>query len=397
MYMTLTRLGRALRPASRRPKFPLAIAHDYLTQRGGAERVVLALHRAFPEAPIYTTLYDPDSTFPEFRDAHIVTSPLNRIAAFRKNHRLALPFLPLAAGLLRVPAETTVVSSSGWAHGFDIAGQSLVYCHSPARWLYLGDQYLGSNASGGLLATILASLRPSLTRWDRWSVRQRSQRYVANSTVVRRRIAAVYGLDAPIVFPPHSVDRHAPQSPIDGVRWESGTYFLVVSRLLPYKNVHHTIEAVRGTSHRLLVIGAGPLARTLRDKAPVNVRVVGGLADEQMRWAYENCAAVLAVSYEDFGITPLEGAAFGKPTIALRAGGFLDTIRPGRTGAFIEKPRASDIRDALDAFRPTDYDAEEIRTHAEEFAHDRFEREITVHLARLIEGKDPVSSDEGEE
>lgn len=386
MYTTLTRIGRALRSSSSRPTIPLAIAHDYLTQRGGAERVVLALHRAFPEAPIYTTLYDPDSTYPEFRDARIITSPLNRIPVLRQRHRWALPFLPLAAGLLRVPAETTVVSSSGWAHGFDIAGRSLVYCHSPARWLYLSDQYLGDKASGGITAAVLAALRPSLMRWDRWSVGQRSQPYIANSTVVRRRIAAVYGVDAPIVFPPHSVDRHAPQSPIDGVRWASGTYFLVVSRLLPYKNVHHAIEAVRGTSHRLLVIGAGPLARTLRDKAPVNVRVVGGLDDAQMRWAYENCAAVLAVSYEDFGITPLEGAAFGKPTIALQAGGFLDTIRPGRTGAFIDNPRAEDIRDALDAFQPTDYDAEEIRTHAEGFAHERFVREIKGHLARLADG-----------
>ena len=120
----------------------IAIAHDYLTQRGGAERVVLAMHRAFPEATIYTTLYDPEKTYPEFKDAKIVVSPLNKIGVFRRNHRLALPLLPIASSLMKVPAKKTLVSSTGWAHGFNFAGESFIYCHSPARWLYLSEQYL---------------------------------------------------------------------------------------------------------------------------------------------------------------------------------------------------------------------------------------------------------------
>lgn len=381
MYVTLTRLGRALRRhSSPRSHVPIAIAHDYLTQRGGAERVVLALHRAFPEAPIYTTLYDPETTFPEFRDAHIFTSPLNKVAFLRRRHRLALPLLPLAAGLLRVPAHLTIVSSTGWAHGFQATGRSVVYCHSPARWLYLSDQYLGDKAEGGLTAKVLAALQPSLTRWDRWSARQRHQPYIANSTVVQRRIASVYGIEAPTIFPPHSVDRDADQERIPGVEWENGDFILIVSRLLPYKNIQHAIDAVRGTSHRLLVIGAGPMEKELRQNLPDNVRLVGGLAESQMRWAYAHCAAVLAVSYEDFGITPLEGAAFGKPTIALHAGGFLDTIRPGETGVYIEKPWPADIRDALESFDGGQFDPEAIRDHAESFGYARFEREIKAYL-----------------
>ena len=125
----------------------VAIAHDYLTQRGGAERVVLAMLRAFPEAEVHTLLYDPEGTFPEFRDAHVVTSPLNRLAPLRRHHRLALPLLAPAASRLRVDADVTLVSTSGWAHGFDIRGRSLVYCHNPARWLYQADDYLGDEGA----------------------------------------------------------------------------------------------------------------------------------------------------------------------------------------------------------------------------------------------------------
>ena len=120
----------------------VAIAHDYLTQRGGAERVVLTLRKAFLDASIHTTLYDPDSTYPEFAEAEVITSPLNRVPALRADHRRALPLLAPAASRMRVEADVTIVSSSGWAHGFDIPGRSIVYCYSPARWLYDTERYL---------------------------------------------------------------------------------------------------------------------------------------------------------------------------------------------------------------------------------------------------------------
>ena len=146
----------------------VAIAHDYLTQRGGAERVVLTMLEAFPDATLYTTLYDPESTYPEFRDARIVTSALDRFGPLRRHHRAALPLLAAASSRLRVDADVTVVSSSGWAHGFDISGRRLVYCHNPARWLYQADDYLGgssSRARTGRLALALGA--PPLRRWDR--------------------------------------------------------------------------------------------------------------------------------------------------------------------------------------------------------------------------------------
>src|SRR6478735_5976036 len=183
----------------------VAIAHDYLTQRGGAERVVLALHRAFPEATIHTTLYDPDGTYPEFADARVVVSPLNHIGALRREHRAALPLLPYAVSRLRVDADVVVASSSGWAHGVPTTGRKIVYCHAPARWLYQADAYLGDAAGRSTKARALDVLSGWLSRWDRRAAAS-ADVYLAKSTVVRERIAAAYGIDATGVAPPPRVD-----------------------------------------------------------------------------------------------------------------------------------------------------------------------------------------------
>lgn len=362
----------------------VAIAHDYLTQRGGAERVVLAMLRAFPEAKIYTTLYDPDGTYPEFRTADVVTSPLNRLPVFRRNHRSALPLLAPAAHALKVPADVVITSSSGWAHGFRTAGRRLVYCHSPARWLYLSDQYLGAEKKRNPAALALASLKPLLVPWDRWAA-TRAHRYVANSTVVRDRIGEVYGFEAALFHPPHSVDIAGSVEPVEGLEEfvGEGGHFLLVSRLLPYKNVDEAVEAFRGLGERLLIIGDGPLRAALHERLPGNVRLVAGLSDGQMRWAYSRSKALVAPSHEDFGITPLEAGAWGKPTIALRAGGYLDTIVEGVTGRFIERPTAHAIRAAVLAFDAGEWDARAIQTRVEDFSEERFRTWLRAEVAYL--------------
>lgn len=365
----------------------IAIAHDYLTQKGGAERVVLAMHRAFPDAKIYTTLYHPEGTFPEFAAAEIVTSPLNRIPLFRRNHRAALPFLAPASTALKIPADIVISSSSGWAHGFATAGSTFVYCHSPARWLYLTEQYVGkSRRSPAALAVRI--LGPLLRRWDRRAA-ARADVYVANSTVVQRRINDVYGMEVDIFHPPHSVDTSGELKAISGMEDFVGTggHFLVVSRLLPYKNVDQAIAAFRGLDERLVIIGAGPLLGQLRAAAPANVRFASDLTDAQMRWAYSSAKAVIAPSHEDFGITPLEGGAWGKPTIALRAGGYLDTIVEGVTGIFIEEPTADCIRRAVREFRADDWRSAAIKNHVENFSENRFRHRLKADVYEMVRQK----------
>ncbi|WP_210649303.1 glycosyltransferase [Nocardioides sp. SYSU D00065] len=353
---------------SGRPR--VAIAHDYLTQRGGAERVVLTLMKAFPEAAVHTTLYDPDATYPEFRDADVRTSPLNRVAALRRDHRLALPLLAPTSSRMRVEADVVVASSSGWAHGFDTSGRTVVYCHNPARWLYQTDEYLGGSAWRSPLGPPLIAMRPLLTRWDRRRARDVDV-YVANSRVVQHRIAETYGREAELLPPPHGMDASAPRESVAELEGWSG-YALVVSRLLPYKNVDVVIEAVRGSGRRLVVVGRGPEEARLRATLPDNVRLLGGLSDAQLRAVYAGAGVLVAASHEDFGLAPLEAAAFGVPAVALRGGGFLETVLEGETGLFFDRPAPEDVAAALAASDAQAWDADRLRARAEQFGEARF-------------------------
>lgn len=373
-------------PRTSRPH--VAIAHDYLTQRGGAERVVLTLMKAFPEAAVHTTLYDPDSTYPEFADADVRTSPLNRISALRRDHRLALPFLAPAASRMRIDADVVVASTSGWAHGFDTPGRTVVYCHNPARWLYQTDEYLGGSAWRSPLGPPVLAMRPFLKRWDR---RQAAgvDVYLANSRVVQQRIATTYGRDAELLPPPHGMEATATREPVPELAdWEPG-YALVVSRLLPYKNVDTVIEAVRGTQRRLVVVGRGPEEARLRATMPDNVRLLGGLSDAQLRSVYAGAGVLVAASHEDFGLAPLEAAAFGVPAVALRGGGFLETVLEGETGLFFDRPTPEEIAAALDVSDRHGWDGDTLRARAEEFGEARFIERIRsiVHDAGRSVGR----------
>lgn len=362
----------------------IAIAHDYLTQKGGAERVVLALHRMWPDAPIYTTFYDPEGTFPEFKDAHIVTSPLNRVGLLRKDPRRALPLLPLASSLMHVKESVAVVSTSGWAHGFRYNGATLVYCHTPARWVYLLDDYLGEGGRNSIKGRIARVLRPGLQMWDRAAVRRRS-RYVANSTVVKERIEDVYGLEGvDLVFPPHSVSTDGPQEPIPGAeRLAEDGFLLSVARLMPYKHVDVAIEAAARAGRPLVVIGKGPEEARLRAMAGEDVVFGQDLTDAQLRWAYAHATALIAASHEDFGITPLEASAWGVPTVALRAGGYLDTIVEGVNGVFVEEPNVDAVAAGVERMLAADWDRDAMRGHADRFSEEAFARQIRALVAEL--------------
>lgn len=349
----------------------VAIGHDYVTQRGGAERVVLSLLKAFPQATLYTTFFEASATYPEFLDVPKRVSPLNRVALLRRNHRLALPLLPFAASAMRVPSKVMVASSSGWAHGFRCPGVKIVYCYSPARWLYQSDAYLGDRASA-VQRWVLRLLRPYLIRWDKRAARS-ATKYLAISNAVRARITDIYGVDAEVLPAPHNMDTLAQRDPVLLPReWDDSSFFLCVARLLPYKNVERVVEAFSGRRDRLVVVGRGPLESRLRRTAPPNVLIASDLTDAQMRWLYCKCRGVVAASYEDYGLTPLEAAAFGKPAVVLRWGGFLDTVISGVTGIFFDEPNVTSIESALDEFDLVSWDTNAIRIHASRFSEAAF-------------------------
>jgi glycosyltransferase involved in cell wall biosynthesis len=354
----------------------VAIVHDYLTQRGGAERVVLALANAFPSAPVYASLYDPSGTFPEFDGRDIRTLWMNRIPPMRSRHRLAFPLLAQAFSSLEVDADVVVCSSSGWAHGARTAGRKIVYCHSPAKWLHRADDYLGGG-SRYVTRSALTAARPLLLRWDRRAA-VTADVYLANSSFVAAQIRDAYGIDAEVVHPPVGLDAAGARDAVSGV--ESG-FLLTVSRLLPYKNVAATTAAFRELpSERLVVVGEGEQAESLRTEAPTNVTFLGTVSDAQLRWLYAECRGLVSASREDLGLTPLEAASFGKPAAVLRWGGFLDTVVEGETGVFFDQPTSAEIAAAVRSLAAREWDGSGIKVHSMRFS----ERVFAERLRQIV-------------
>ncbi|MDF8266503.1 glycosyltransferase [Luteipulveratus flavus] len=359
----------------------VALGHDYLTQRGGAERVVQVMAHAYPDAPVYTTLYDPDGTFPEVGSLDVRPSRLNGISALRRHHRLAMPVLAPVVSRMKIDAEVLLVSSSGWAHGMQSTGRKIVYCHAPARWLYQRDRYLGApekQASGlgahlrrDLAAGALAVLGSGLRRWDREAAHS-ADRYLVNSTVVREAVRTAYGIEADVLPPPPALLPAGEESPVAGI--EPG-FVLCVARLLPYKNVDVVLAAVEQVPGvRLVVVGEGPERAALTDRAARSgrVHIAGRVTDAELRWLYRSCAALATASYEDYGLAPLEAAAFGRPACTLRDGGFLDTVVDGRTGVFFDRPEPDSVAAGLERLLASVWDADMIRDHARSFSAERF-------------------------
>jgi glycosyltransferase involved in cell wall biosynthesis len=375
----------------------VAIVHDYLTQRGGAERVVLLLAETFPDAPLHTSLYHPEGTYPEFAGLDIQTMPLNRFGILRRQHRLAFPVLAPSFSALRVDADVLLCSSSGWAHGTRTGGRKVVYCHAPARWLYQAERYLGTpqrslgRPCGGnspriradfltrsARAMALRLLAPPLRRWDLHAATS-ADRYLTNSTIMADAIQAAYGREAEVLPPPPALTPDGPEREVFGL--EPG-YFLCIARLLPYKNVQVVAEAIRLVpGARLVIVGDGPARSDIESIAGPNVQFVSQVDDATLRWLYRNSVALVSASFEDYGLTPLEAACFGRPSVVLRAGGFLDTVVENRTGIFFDSLAPEDVAIAMKAATEQSWDQLSLQVHAEQFSAASFQRRIRQVVA----------------
>ena len=347
----------------------VAIVHDYLNQRGGAERVVLEMAAMWPTACIYTSLYRPQSTFPGFADFTVRTSFLDRLpvdAGFRNLFAL-YPAAFRSLGVL--DADIVLSSSSAWAHGVRTRSESLhaVYCHTPARWLY-GGAYMAASVRQRALRPAIGVLR----RWDR-AAAQRADIYIANSEMVRARIKTHYGRDATVVYPPVDVDRFSPRP--------RGARLLVVSRLLPYKRVDLIVDAAGRLGLGLDVVGTGPAEEGLRARAGSTVTFHGRLTDNDVTELMQTCRAFCLPGIEDFGITPVEANAAGKPVVAFGAGGALETLEDGVSGAFFHEHTVDAVCDAIRRCDAIDTSPERLATAAARFSQPAFRERLLQALA----------------
>jgi glycosyltransferase involved in cell wall biosynthesis len=341
---------------------PLALVHDYLTQRGGAERVVAAWCEGFPDAPLYTALYEPATTFSQFADHDVKVSWLNHLGVLRREHRLAFPLLAPTMSHWHIDADVVLASSSGWAHGVRTNGRLVVYCHAPARWLYQSDRYLNRGSMGARAKIASRVLSPGLRRWDQ-RAEQRADTYVTNSRYSATMIEEIYQRSAQVIAPPV---RNAPDNIVEQQAYD----VLVVARLLPYKNIDLVLDAAAlATDMKFRVVGDGPLRDQLRQRATSNVSFAGVVNDDALWSEYRSASVHLALSHEDFGITPLEAASTGRPTVARASGGYLDTISAS-TGILIDEAdlNARAVVDALKIALSSNWDETALRAQARSFS-----------------------------
>jgi glycosyltransferase involved in cell wall biosynthesis len=366
--------------------YRIAIVHDYLNQMGGAERVVELLHRMFPDAPIFTTIVDRDRLLPELTAADIRTTWMQWIPGILKRSKHFFWLYPFAVESMDLREFDLVISSSSaYAKGARVKGNTkhVCYCHTPMRFAWDFSTYMEANEIPGVMKSFAKWMMLPLRLWDKsTSGSARVHHLIANSSIVQKRIGSHYGRDSSLIFPPVNVTRFSvPNSePTDDL--------LVVSRLVAYKRIDLAIEACSRAGRQLDVVGDGPDRKRLEAMAGPTVRFLGRLPDEQVVRYMQRCSALISPGVEDFGITPLEVNACGRPVVAFRGGGALDTIVPEVNGVFFEKQTADSLAEALEKAARFPWDPVRIRKHAELFGEDVFRRKLFALIDNLMSEKD---------
>jgi glycosyltransferase involved in cell wall biosynthesis len=350
----------------------LALVHDWLNQIGGAEDVLAELVAYYPDAPVYTSMYAPDLMPDAYRAWDICSTWMDRLPGIHHHHQRYLPLYPLAWGGVDLSAYDVVLSNkSGFCHGVRTGPGTLhvCYCLAPTRYIWNLDAYL-RRENFGLGVRLAARLVARLyRRWD-YDAAQRVDHFIAISTEIQQRIKRFYGRDSAIIYPPVEVaDRFTPASTHDD-------YFLVVSRLIPYKRIDLAVQACTRLGLPLVVAGKGRDRDRLEAMAGPTVEFAGYVPDDDLPDLMARCRAFIFPGLEDFGITPVQAQAAGRPVIAFKGGGALDTVIPGETGVFFEQQSVETLTHVLESFDPTRFDPARLRDHAMQFDAGVFRRAI---------------------
>jgi len=367
------------------PHLRVALVHEWLVTLGGSDRVLLALHHLYPDAPIFVSLYDPRRLPAAYAGLPVFTSFLQRLPGATRYHRSLVPLMPAAYGRFRLRGFDAVISSShACAKGVTAPRGTphICYCHTPMRYAWdLQDEYLR-----GFSPVLRALARNMLGRLRRWDVEtaRRVDHFIANSQFVADRIRRHYGREAAVIHPPVDTEFFTPApEPAPGtVDAGAGGYFLVVSRLVPYKRTDLAVQACTKLNVPLVVVGDGSEAARLRAMAGPTVRFVGEVDDITLRDYYRGCKALIFPGVEDFGLVPVEAQACGRPVIAYAGGGALESVIPGESGSFFSAQTVAGLVEAVRSFDPDAYEPAVIRRHAERFSMQRFQAEIS----RFVEG-----------
>lgn len=362
----------------------LAIVHDYLIQMGGAEQVVASLHKAFAQAPIFTSVVDRQQLLPDLRDASIHDSWMRVLPGISRHFKHYFPFYPSAfRSHGRIDCDVALISSSGfakWAR-FSPRATTISYCHTPARFIWMPDQYLEHEPINPVLKAAAKLMMKPLRQRD-YAIAQKIDHFIANSAYIQARIKRFYGRESTVIHPPVNLDEFSPTQ-------DHGAYYLIASRLVGYKRLDIAVKAFSQNGRRLIVVGDGPDRARLQAMAGPSVEFKGWLPRAEMLAYLQNCYAFVFPGLEDFGITPVEAQACGKPVLAFGQGGVLETVVPGLSGMFFEAQEADSLNGRLQDFEARQWNAEAIAGHAAQFGEARFIEQITQYVNEVLASRKP--------
>ena len=356
----------------------IALVHDYFVQMGGAERVAEAMHDSFPSAPMYTTVALPKGLPSGLRRADIRTSPMQSLPALDRRFRHYFMLYPFAVENFDLSEYDLIFSSSsGYAKGVRRRRNAIhvCYCHTPMRWVWRYDDYVAREGFGGAARAALPYLLWGLRKWDLRASRQPNY-YIANSRLVAQRIKKIYGREAFVIPPPIDVQRFQMANEVDD-------YYLVLSRLMPYKRIDVAIEACKRMNRRLVIIGDGPDRARLEKLADDRIEFLGRQPDKIVNYYAARCQALLFPGEEDFGMVPLEVNAAGRPVIAYRSGGALETVIENVTGIFFDQQNGHSLAEAIEKFEGMTWRQEALRHHAEGFDKNVFAFRVLQFLGSV--------------
>ena len=361
----------------------VAIVHDFLFKLGGAERVVKELADLFPDAPIYTLVYDEEKCGRDFPRERVVTSSLSRYPGFlQKRPQYLLGKMPQAIEEFDLSKYDLVISSSGaFSHGAITGPQTkhLCYCHSPMRyaWDYT-HEYLEEKKLSWWKEWLVRRTLHDVRQWDR-AAADRPDRYLANSDHVARRLKKYYQADADVLYPPVDVDRYYPYE-------EADDYFLIISALTPFKKIDLAISAFNKMGKKLVIIGDGAQRRALEAIAGPTVQLLGRKSDADAKRYLQAAKALIFPGEEDFGITPVEAMAAGRPVIAYGVGGVTETVVDGVTGVFFYEPTVASLEAAVAKFYQLEksFDRSIIQDRAQLYSRQAFRKGIKKAVEEMV-------------
>jgi glycosyltransferase involved in cell wall biosynthesis len=357
------------------------LVHDYLNQYGGAERLLEAMAELAPQAPVYTSIYDPAAMPQAYRAWDVRTTWIDHAPWASRRHQWLLPAYPLAFERMQLPSCDLVLSSSsafakmvqpppGAVH--------ICYTHAPMRFAWEFERY----AEREQLPRTARMVLPPYLAWLRWRDRataNRVHRFIANSTVVRDRIRAYWRRDAQVIYPPVDVERFHVTPPS-----EVGEHFLIVARLVPYKRIDLAVDAFSILGLPLWIVGEGRDRASLEERAGPNVRFLGRLSDDELVDVMARSRAVVFMSEDDFGIAQVEAQASGRPVIAYGVGGAQDTVIPDVTGVLVKEQSVEGLLNAMHRFRELRFDPEILVRHARQFSKSRFQHELLDFVGEAL-------------